>query len=818
MKHEKRRKILKILAVIFVMFIIFPCFTNIFGAINEKYKGSQASTGGELNIGGNESNNIIAKPIFWLVNTVGSLGEYLLTTFARVLASADSSDSNTALMPWADAIVYNGVPALDVNFINPDKASFSNIMSGVIAKIYYTIFSISITFFGIAVLIMAVKLATTAIAAEKARYKESITNFVISLFLIFSMHYFMSFCFYLNESIVKVAFSIADVQLKGEFTKLTANATERQKNMVDKISDGSGDNWFNNRDSSDKFKKLEKYIDKKLFDEGDYQKAAAYLANGYEDFLTDTKGDLLNESDEIARSVVLTCMADLVVKGTTFDSNTMSGYSGNWKDEDHPENGDALYFALKGSYDSLFLNNEDLDITRKFEPVYQDCFDILDDKSYSTKELRIMNAINDAVGNFNSSGGTDLSKTTEMTDLGNSVVSQLSVYFKINRYTAEGDISLVGVIVYTIFVFQSIMYFFAYLKRFFYIIVLAFFSPFLVLFDFLAKAVGKQSDTLSKWIKEFCALVFVQSIQAFLLTMIAALIVNINNGIASSEDKNLGPSNAQGIAVINIIALASMAKLEDLISDMLGLKSSITDTSLKGGAKTGLHGFAGGMMTMGALRRLGDNGKKLFSGARNVASARKGYNNALKAKKKKLDQFGDLQRAQNSALNEASSGGNGGSGSGSGSGSGAAATRLSNLKDLHKYQDAMDACDEKINEAKKKKRDAKRQFVSGVAETGGALIGAGLGAAAAGTYHAAGGDFQLSDVMSDAIKAAGLGDAIGEEMVNAANGLTFEAAGAISDTIKGGTLISRKALKHQIKTKRAEIENGYRTPQDVSNI
>ncbi len=211
MKKERKKQVQKILAIFLVMMLVIPTFFSVFGAINENYQGTPVEK--NLRVDGNENSNILSKAVFWLINTIASIGEYLISSFADVMAS--TNDKGTSIMPWADAIIYNGVPALDVNFINPSEGSFSSIISEVVAKLYYTIFSISITFFTVAVLIMAIKLATTAIAAEKARYKESVANFIISLILIFSIHYFISFCFYLNESLVKIAFAIGEKQLSG---------------------------------------------------------------------------------------------------------------------------------------------------------------------------------------------------------------------------------------------------------------------------------------------------------------------------------------------------------------------------------------------------------------------------------------------------------------------------------------------------------------------------------------------------------------------------------------------------------------------------
>ena len=53
--------------------------------------------------------------------------------------------------------------------------------------------------------------------------------------------------------------------------------------------------------------------------------------------------------------------------------------------------------------------------------------------------------------------------------------------------TEVNNFSAIPAILYSIFVIQSIMYFIAYLKRFFYILVLALFAPLVVIYDFLTK-------------------------------------------------------------------------------------------------------------------------------------------------------------------------------------------------------------------------------------------------------------------------------------------------------------------------------------------
>lgn len=116
--------------------------------------------------------------------------------------------------PWADLIIFNCVPILDVNFINPSTNSLfgtgfsSGSIGKVVRNIYFTGLSIAIAFLGIIVAIMAIKMAISTIAAEKARYKEGIVTLLTTLVLLFGCHYLLSFTFYLNEKMVEVASKI----------------------------------------------------------------------------------------------------------------------------------------------------------------------------------------------------------------------------------------------------------------------------------------------------------------------------------------------------------------------------------------------------------------------------------------------------------------------------------------------------------------------------------------------------------------------------------------------------------------------------------
>lgn len=82
------------------------------------------------------------------------------------------------------------------------------------------------------------------------------------------------------------------------------------------------------------------------------------------------------------------------------------------------------------------------------------------------------------------------------------LIGSIAQYLKESAYTLPTDengyvtgwkrskLTIQGALLYGIFVAQSIFYFFSYLRRFFYIIVLAMMAPAIVLLDFLGKSLA----------------------------------------------------------------------------------------------------------------------------------------------------------------------------------------------------------------------------------------------------------------------------------------------------------------------------------------
>ena len=312
-----------------------------------------------------------------------------------------------------------------------------------------------------------------------------------------------------------------------------------------------------------------------------------------------------------------------------------------------------------------------------------------------------------------------------------------------------------------------------------------------------------KNDVLSAWFKELCSLVFVQTFQAFLLAIVMSIIVK---ALASSSTSMTGGMDAVG--VLAIIALASFSKMELLIKNLFGLTSGQGDPSLSNGQRS----LMGGLVALGGLKRIADNGRKIVGG---VGRAVTGHVR--------------LRKAQNSLYpleaEKLASGENTGNGSekrkisGPKSGDGSKYTapkaslginsmelrsltsQISKLNDTLKSQnlksdkkdkdDKIDKLKAAIEQAKNDRNEGLKSAFRGVAESIGAVTGATTGT----LYGMAKGD----GMVSSALTGAGVGDVAGEAVAN----ITINAAHAANSIPKVSS-----AVKEEVK---------YRNNKEVYN-
>lgn len=244
-----KKKTCKIIICISLVVMLFTSFGNVFGATNPDYTPSiQVS---ENALDSKIKSNILLDTLAGMINAIASLAEYLLGAVFKTLTGDN-------IFPWADRIIFNGIGFLDINFLNPASNSLfvsngsTSILGKVVYSVYSTIFSLAVLFLGVAVGIMAIRLALSSIAAEKAKYKQAIVNWATCIVMLFLMHYILAFIFWINEQMVQIASGILiktidETVASVDFTE-ALNSVVSPDERVKKFSNALGDKFSTRSD------------------------------------------------------------------------------------------------------------------------------------------------------------------------------------------------------------------------------------------------------------------------------------------------------------------------------------------------------------------------------------------------------------------------------------------------------------------------------------------------------------------------------------------------------------------------------------------
>lgn len=547
MEHKKKIWLKGILAVALFIMVFITYLSPVFAATNNEYNSDTGITQNMVQKSINNDNPLV-DPIANFVYFIGATVEWLLGSMTGMVTGMNT-------MPWADMILYNAVPMLDVNFLNPDPNSMISQMDEIIKKTYYTIFSLALAFFGIAVVVMAIKLAISSIAEEKAKYKSAITNWLMAVVLMFTIHYFMSFIFYLNESVVKMASKIASdsIESSGQleiagstaYSNLLKYATnkgkdkydlvKRQKNLfTDFLNDSSGN--------------IQQYITQdrdigettadwwgggagdaviafgELCEEANKEEKLKNIIYGDENFNIKDKKTREEYKDAIAKYLYCAILYYNSILGDSTATLEYTEYlTGHSNDEKFVKIVTGV--GLKTWYE-IYQDGTILLEDQEGQMVEKALLEKLIKAKWSTIMLRLprttaqtinwldfipgVSQIANLTDSFKELGSTlsaysdmkmigqflyyvDVANNKKSKNVKSAPVSQLANYFKYSAFEVSGDgimaktVNPVFCFLYTIFVFQSLLYFFAYIKRFFYIIILALMAPIVIVYNFVSK-------------------------------------------------------------------------------------------------------------------------------------------------------------------------------------------------------------------------------------------------------------------------------------------------------------------------------------------
>jgi hypothetical protein len=128
-----------------------------------------------------------------------------------------------------EEIFSNRVPALDVNFINPsittgdsetdEKMNVAVKLRPTIASWYVAMRYIAIVGLLSVLVYIGIRMLLTSVAADRAKYKQMLFDWIVAICLVFILHYIMSFTMTMSETIT----SMISPNANGTFTVYATN-------------------------------------------------------------------------------------------------------------------------------------------------------------------------------------------------------------------------------------------------------------------------------------------------------------------------------------------------------------------------------------------------------------------------------------------------------------------------------------------------------------------------------------------------------------------------------------------------------------------
>lgn len=149
--------------------------------------------------------------LLWVILPAQIL-ELIGTAIASIgTANTDNTEEDIAFLTL-DSIFFNKVALLDINIFDFENAGPSTlseenhiyIIRKNVAEWYYALRNLAIVFGLLSLIYIGVKMAISSLAEDKAKYKVMIKDWLVSIVLIFTLHYIIIFTISLNNGIVNI--------------------------------------------------------------------------------------------------------------------------------------------------------------------------------------------------------------------------------------------------------------------------------------------------------------------------------------------------------------------------------------------------------------------------------------------------------------------------------------------------------------------------------------------------------------------------------------------------------------------------------------
>lgn len=171
--------------------------------------------------------------VFWVVKLIPmTIARLFMSLVSLAINGTEGFVSGFTL----DKVLFNEIPLLQVNFFKmPEAGAFNSEMITSLRKNvsiwYVSIRNLAAVILAIMALYVGIRMAISSVAEEKAKYKKMLVDWVVSLGLLFVLHYIMVFVVEINDSIVEVLRNIRDNTLGG----INAESWTDKSSLMDKI-------------------------------------------------------------------------------------------------------------------------------------------------------------------------------------------------------------------------------------------------------------------------------------------------------------------------------------------------------------------------------------------------------------------------------------------------------------------------------------------------------------------------------------------------------------------------------------------------------
>lgn len=527
----EKQKLKKVIAIFILIAIIIAKLNivSVYGKTNSVY--NSGANSGTIDVEKATSESTVLDAVAHFLYAISGFIENIVSKLISIFTGEE-------IFPWADRVIFNTMPFLDINFLSPEEgslflgkasasgASADTAFGNIIRNIYYTVFNLSVIFFGVVVGVMAIKLALSSIASDKAKYKHAIQNWLFALILLFTSHYLIAFIFFVNEKLVETASAVLLDQVEDIKVEFDADAftDEQCKSLVYSLLDNASANGDGEVHSADRSVWLGyKYSRKKFIIYGpsitEDQAKNALTVMTYDDFfdskIVNGATSLLDQDlmNKYTRNIcyLLTNKYYMKYRGV-YDYTTHSTFSNiaqeisNFFGSDS-NNGiinhilkDAAYITAESvANDSTLTESKFVANVLGISESDYNAMKAANPKGFEISLFGAVISSPDKPAIATAYVYNEKISNIQAANSNKDVFTGMSNFFRDQIYTFKTDksglftsstpteFSPIPAILYAIFVIQSIMYFIAYLRRFFYIIILAMFAPIVILYDFLTK-------------------------------------------------------------------------------------------------------------------------------------------------------------------------------------------------------------------------------------------------------------------------------------------------------------------------------------------